>query len=117
MFCIEREFFFDAAHRVVDYSGKCENLHGHTYKLLVSVTGELKPDGMVLDFAILKRVVENSVIAELDHKFLNDIFDNPTTELVAKWIFDRLSHEFKAYNCSVSEIVLFEGHNNRVIVK
>jgi len=116
MFYIEREFFFDAAHRVVNYTGKCENLHGHTYKLIVSVTGELQANGMVTDFAILKQVVENSVIKELDHKFLNDIFENPTTELIAQWIFDRLTNEFEAFNCKLVEITLFEGHNNRVVV-
>jgi 6-pyruvoyltetrahydropterin/6-carboxytetrahydropterin synthase len=117
MFCIEREFWFDAAHRVLDYTGKCESLHGHTYKLILSITGDLKPDGMVLDFAIIKKIVEEQVIKELDHKFLNDIFENPTTELIAKWIYDKLSNEFEKFNCKIAEITLFEGHNSRVIIR
>jgi len=50
MLYISREFTFDSAHKIVDYQGKCENLHGHTYRLIVTVQGELKRDGMVLDF-------------------------------------------------------------------
>ena len=117
MFLLSREFSFDAAHRVVDYHGKCENLHGHTYHLIVTITGEIKNDGMVLDFAILKKVVNENVISELDHRYLNDLFENPTTELIAKWIYDKLSDAFKEFNCRVYEITLFEGNNNRVTVR
>ncbi len=117
MFYIEREFWFDAAHRVVDYSGKCENLHGHTYKLVVTVSGDIKSNGMVLDFAILKRIVEEKIINFLDHKYLNDLFENPTTELIASWIYNTLTAELKKLDCKVYKITLFEGHNNRVIVR
>ena len=89
-FYLSRNFTFDAAHRIIDYSGKCENLHGHTYKLTVTITGKLKSDGMVLDFAILKQIVEENVLERLDHKYLNDVFENPTTEIIAHWIFKNI---------------------------
>ncbi|BAL80941.1 6-carboxytetrahydropterin synthase QueD [Caldisericum exile] len=117
MFFLSREFSFDAAHRVIDYNGKCEKLHGHTYHLIVTITGDLKEDGMVLDFSILKKVVQEKVIVFLDHKYLNDVFENPTTEIVAQWIFKTLDNAFKEYNCKVYEIILFEGDNNRVSIR
>ena len=117
MLYISREFTFDSAHKIVDYQGKCENLHGHTYKLIVTVQGELKRDGMVLDFSILKKVVNENIISVLDHKYLNELFEQPTTEIIAQWIFDKLSQLIKEYQCSVYEVVLYEGANNRVIVR
>jgi len=117
MFFLSRDFYFDAAHKIVDYQGKCEELHGHTYKLTVTITGNLKDDGMVLDFAILKKVVNETIINKLDHRYLNDIFENPTTENIATWIFDELNKKFKEYDCSVYEVTLYEGKNNRVTVR
>ncbi|MGB9769588.1 MULTISPECIES: 6-carboxytetrahydropterin synthase QueD [Caldisericum] len=117
MFLLSREFSFDAAHRVIDYHGKCENMHGHTYHLVVTITGDLKDDGMVLDFSILKQIVQDKVISILDHKYLNEMFENPTTELVAQWIFNTLDNAFREFGCSVFEIILYEGDNNRVVVR
>jgi len=116
-FYLSRNFIFDAAHRIIDYSGKCENLHGHTYKLTVTITGELKSDGMVLDFAILKQIVEENVLERLDHKYLNDVFENPTTEIIARWIFEKLQKPFEEVNCSIYEVDLTEGVNNKVSIK
>ncbi len=117
MFLLSRDFFFDAAHRVIDYKGKCENLHGHTYKLTVTITGDLKDDGMVIDFAILKKVVEEEILNNLDHQYLNNLFSNPTTEIIAKWIFDKLNEAFSKIGCKINEVTLYEGHNNRVTVR
>lgn len=117
MTLLSREFHFDSAHFIKDYTGKCENLHGHTYRLIVTISGEVGKSRMVLDFSILKSVVEENIIDVLDHKNLNDLFENPTTEIIAQWIFDNLEDKFKEYHCSIYEIVLFEGMNNRVIIK
>lgn len=78
MISITKIFTFDAAHKLPDYVGKCANLHGHTYKLEVTVTGPLK-DGMVVDFGDLKKVV-NNVLRHYDHAYLNDLVLNPTAE-------------------------------------
>ena len=52
---VSRVFYFDAAHRIPDHSGECKNLHGHTYKLIVTMEGEVK-DGMVIDFEDMKNL-------------------------------------------------------------
>src|SRR3990167_6622430 len=85
-----RTFYFDAAHHLPDYKGKCENLHGHTYRLDVIIESEIGKDGMILDFNELKKTVETSVIEKLDHQDLNRIFKNPTAENMAEWIFSQL---------------------------
>ena len=54
-----KEFEFDAAHYLPSYNGKCEHLHGHTYKLVVKVDGRPDMEGMVLDFSLLKKIVQN----------------------------------------------------------
>lgn len=114
---LSRTFHFDAAHKVVDYNGKCENLHGHTYFLKVTIEGDLKENGMVLDFAILKKETDELIETYLDHKYLNDSFKNPTTENIAIFIFDKLSEKFEKYGCKVKEITLSEGANNTVAVR
>jgi 6-pyruvoyltetrahydropterin/6-carboxytetrahydropterin synthase len=88
---------FSAAHRLREYEGACERLHGHNYKVRVTVGGpRLGPSGMLLDFKVLKREV-NAAMDELDHRCLNeDIADfgegklNPTAENIAMWLGQRL---------------------------
>lgn len=87
---VTKEFTFDAAHFLTDYYGKCEKLHGHTYKLQVTVTGDLGSNGLLLDFVLLKKIVKDKVLSKLDHSHLNDHFPNPTSELVANWIWQQL---------------------------
>ena len=116
-FYLSRNFTFDAAHRIVDYAGKCERLHGHTYMLKVTIQGELQESGMVVDFAIIKNLVNDEIISKLDHVDLNEIFINPTTENIAMWIFEKLQKPFEKFNCSIYEIDLTEGINNTVSIK
>lgn len=78
--CFSKIFKFDAAHNLTKYHGKCERLHGHTYKLVVTVKGKLDEQDMVIDFALLKDIVQKEVIDILDHAYLNDIIENPTAE-------------------------------------
>ncbi|MFH1403613.1 MAG: 6-carboxytetrahydropterin synthase QueD [Candidatus Altiarchaeota archaeon] len=99
-----RTFYFDAAHHLPDYKGGCEHVHGHTYRLEVEVEGDIKDDGMVLDFNDLKKVVNKEVIDELDHSDLNKILDNPTAENITQWIWDCLEGKIM-----VSRIRLWEG--------
>jgi len=83
---------FAAAHNLRNYYGKCENLHGHNYKVRVTLAGkELDDTGLLYDFVHLKRVIQE-VIGSLDHKYLNELppFDkiNPSAENIAWYIFD-----------------------------
>ena len=66
---LTKQFTFDMAHALPLYQGKCRNIHGHTYKLLVTVqaTGEPGPDGMVLDFSAIKQIVEQQIVLPFDH--------------------------------------------------
>lgn len=67
---VTREFVFDAAHRLMHHPGKCKNIHGHTYKVLVTVSGDIHPTtGIVMDFKDLKTAV-TPIIDEFDHKLI-----------------------------------------------
>lgn len=92
MLTVTKEFTFDAAHYLTKYYGKCENLHGHTYKLHVTLSGEMQENGLLIDFVILKRIVKKHVLDFLDHKNLNDTFENPSSEHIAKWIWNKLEN-------------------------
>ncbi|MBC7293148.1 MAG: 6-carboxytetrahydropterin synthase QueD [Thermoleophilia bacterium] len=86
---------FAAAHRLPEHEGKCRRLHGHTYMFEVTVEGHPQPSGpsagMVMDFADLRRVVDEVVVQPLDHSVLNEVLDFvPTVEAVAAWAFARL---------------------------
>ena len=89
---------FAAAHFLRDYNGKCENLHGHNYKVYAHVRGpELNEGGMLLDFSKLKAALRQ-VCKELDHTNLNDkpVFDqNPSAERIAMYIYDGIISQLK----------------------
>lgn len=106
---ITKMFTFDSAHRLEEYEGKCCHLHGHTYKLEVTVKGEVDTSGMVFDFSVLKAVVNEQVLIHLDHKYLNEVFDfNPTSENITVWIFERIDESLQDYPCSLESLKLWE---------
>ena len=76
MLKVAKEFSFDMAHLLDGHDGKCQNLHGHTYNLQVIVSGETENNGakkgMVIDFADLKRAVNELIISPMDHAFIYD---------------------------------------------
>lgn len=91
---IFKEFTFEAAHRLgqVPPGHKCAHLHGHSYRVALHVLGEIGADtGWVTDFGDLSEAFA-PLRAHLDHRYLNDIdgLDNPTSELLAVWIYERL---------------------------
>jgi len=88
---VTKEFTFDAAHFLTRYHGACERMHGHTYRLRVTVEGDVQENGLVIDFAILKKIVKDMVLDKLDHQVINDILPNPSAELMTIWIWDQLS--------------------------
>lgn len=113
---ITRIFTFSAAHHLTDYKGICERPHGHTYRLAVKVEGEVAKDGFVVDFAVLKKVVEKKVLAKLDHRDLNDIFKNPSAENIVLWIWKQLKNigRLAKRKIKLDEIKLWEGDNTYV---
>jgi len=87
---VSREFSFVGAHQLPHYQGKCERLHGHTWRLRVTVQAQVGPDGIAFDFAELGRIVRDKVIEKLDHTFLNDMIPNPSAENIAYWVWEQL---------------------------
>ncbi len=112
-----KQFTFDAAHFVPSYHGKCEALHGHTYKLLVKVEGKRDEEGMVIDFAVLKRIVKEQVLDVLDHKCLNDILPVPTAENIAVYVWDKLADVLLCENYHLFEVVVWETQNNGCVYR
>jgi len=105
---------FAAAHNLRDYHGKCEDLHGHNYKVRVVLEGkELDSTGLLYDFVHLKHVIQD-VIRSLDHKYLNELepFDklNPSAENIARHIYDETSkHILKSPNATrVAGVTVWE---------
>lgn len=82
------DFEFAAAHRLPRYDGPCSRMHGHNYRLTVTVDGGIDPrSGMVVDFEVVRRVVWDSALSRWDHQTMNDFLENPTAEnmVVALW--------------------------------
>lgn len=93
---ISRRYTFQSAHRLPNVlpGHKCARLHGHTYELEVEVEGPIDPTlGWVIDYAHLDAVVKKVVLDTVDHRYLNEIpgLENPTSEIIAQWVFDRLT--------------------------
>ena len=94
MFEVTVEETFAAGHALRNYKGKCENVHGHNYRVQVTLEGEeLDATGLLVDFVELKKVL-NRILDTMDHQFLNDVppFDqlNPSAENMARYIFEEL---------------------------
>jgi 6-pyruvoyltetrahydropterin/6-carboxytetrahydropterin synthase len=95
MFEVSVEEVFPAGHALRNYHGKCENVHGHNYRVRVTVQGpDVDENGLLIDFAEVKRLVR-AVKDRLDHQFLNDLppFDsiNPSAENIAKYFYDEIN--------------------------
>ena len=99
MYYARVEAEFSAAHFLSHYHGKCENLHGHNYKVRLWVKGvELDQGGMLADFSLLKKAL-NEALSFLDHSNLNDmeIFQNdPSAERIAKFVFEEVRKKLPA---------------------
>ena len=88
MLSITKIFNFEAAHRISNYEGACHNLHGHSYKLLVTLSGEQPgEDDMLIDFKVLKKIVQEEILSPLDHALiLKDTMDHRET-------YEKLGHK------------------------
>lgn len=86
---VTKELTFDACHQLKEYLGACARLHGHTYKLQVTIEGTVDYRGIVLDFKELNRYLKEEVVADLDHFNLNDQFTfNTTAENIVVVLFE-----------------------------
>lgn len=115
MFEVKVTADFSAAHSLRGYKGKCEELHGHNWKVEVQVSSPgLNQMGMVLDFKVLKDMLKR-IITDLDHKHLNklDFFKkvSPTSEQIAKYIYDRLARRCQA-DIKIKKVTVWESNNS-----
>lgn len=114
---IRKRFAFEAAHVLPFHDGKCSRLHGHSYRLDVTLDGALQTagaaTGMVVDFDVLARTVRASVIDALDHGSLNDLIPNPTAENIVAWIWQRLGPELP----QLAELALWETRTAAAILR
>ncbi len=115
MYEVTVERSFAAGHYLRNYKGKCENPHGHNYKIRVTLQGrELDSAGLLLDFRDLKGVMKKT-IERLDHQMMNDVEPftvlNPSAENIAKYFFDQTNAELKDLTrgrVSVKDVTVFE---------
>ena len=106
---VER-FKFEAAHAVL-IDGQTEEIHGHTFRLEIAVEGPLR-NGYVIDFLRLRNIVDE-IVKKLDHRNLNALFKNPTTENIALWIAGEIEKSLPE-EVKLHRLVLWEGDENGV---
>jgi len=113
MFTLSVKDVFSAAHRLENYHGKCEELHGHNFFVEAVFAGEkLGSGGMLVDFKVLKRYVKH-VLDSLDHKYINEIdFFNErasSSEFIAMYIFQELKSVVKEKNIFLKQVRVWES--------
>ena len=122
MFEVTVEQTFAAGHALRNYHGKCEDVHGHNYRVRVTVEGEqLDSTGLLVDFLEVNKLITGAV-GYLDHRFINDLppFDqiNPSAENIAKYFYDRISvglkHEVPVH---ISAIQVWETDTSSAIYR
>ena len=112
MYEISVDYSFAAGHALRGYKGKCENVHGHNYKVRVTVAGEkLNSIGLLMDFIDLRGAVK-ALAERIDHRFMNDIppFDqiNPSAENLAKYFSDGLDLQVREHGIHVRSVTVWE---------
>ncbi len=90
---VSKEFTFDAAHHLHNYEGKCKNLHGHTYRAVLGLSGYTDDRGIMLDFGDIKKIWKEKIEIHLDHRYLNETLPpmNTTAENIVVWIYEKLN--------------------------
>jgi 6-pyruvoyltetrahydropterin/6-carboxytetrahydropterin synthase len=116
MFTLLVKDTFSAAHRLENYKGKCESLHGHNYTIEALFTGQkLNTEGMLVDFKVLKGYVK-TVLEGLDHKYINEIpffcTQASSSEYVAMYIFGEIRKLIKEEELSLKEVRVWESENS-----
>lgn len=107
---LSKEFKFEAAHQLPNHDGKCQRLHGHSWRGVVTCKfNELvqsgPKDGMGIDYADIKKVMKPIVDNFLDHHYLNDTLEmeSPTSERVAQWIYQMIKDTLPVVSVTIYE--------------
>ena len=99
---------FSSAHRLPQYDGPCYQLHGHTWKVVFLIEGPVQPNGMVYDFKILKKLLDEQLP---DHQYLNDLVENPTAENLATYLFAKVNTALQPLGLKLKSLELWENEN------
>lgn len=105
---------FSSAHHLPDYDGPCRDLHGHTWKAVFVIEGPIQPSGMVCDFKVVKKLLDEHLP---DHKLLNDLLPNPTAELLAEHLFKTIGAELAGQNLKLKTLEIWESDNAAAIAQ
>lgn len=122
MYEVSVEQTFAAGHALRNYHGKCENVHGHNYRVRITVAGEQLDDtGLLVDFLEIKRLM-GAVADYLDHRFINDLppFDtlNPSAENIARYFHDRVNQGLAAATpVRISEVKIWETETSAAVYR
>ena len=113
MYDLTVESQFSAAHQLRGYKGKCENMHGHNWRVQIAVTaGRLNDIGLAIDFHELKNIT-NETLSSLDHSVLNEVFPfteiNPSSENIAKWLYDSIKKRLGNNIVKIASVTVWEG--------
>jgi 6-pyruvoyltetrahydropterin/6-carboxytetrahydropterin synthase len=117
---VSREGRFSSAHRLRDYQGPCEQLHGHNWRVRVTVGSDtLDQSGMVMDFRLLGKQLAD-VLRRFDHAYLNEVapFDaqNPTSENIARYVFEVLNAQLAEGTRAVDRVEVWETEQSKAVV-
>jgi 6-pyruvoyltetrahydropterin/6-carboxytetrahydropterin synthase len=119
MFQVSVEETFSAGHALRGYKGKCENVHGHNYRVRVTLEGpQLDSTGLLVDFTHLKHVIRE-IMGRLDHQFMNDLEPfknvNPSAENVAKYFYEEATRRLKDLppGARITDVILWETDTSR----
>ena len=107
--------YFAAAHNLREFRGKCENLHGHNWKVEVVLRGKsLEKNGILVDFGEVKAEVRE-VLEEMDHKYLNELpffsTNNPSSENITRFLFEKLSAKFNTADRRLYSVTAWESED------
>jgi len=104
---IAKEFRWEMGHRLPDHFGKCKNIHGHSYKMLVEFSGELDKNGMIIDYYDVEKII-SPVIEKLDHAFMVNKNDKVVLEFLEKMDSKRVVVEFESTAENICKYLLNE---------
>lgn len=107
-----KTFYFDSAHFLPDYKGRCHEVHGHRWRVEVGIKGEIQQEGsdkgMIIDFSKLKEKLGYLFNDVLDHTLINDLVPNPTAENIIGWIVVKIDKELSNTPFSLVGLKLYE---------
>jgi len=116
MYTLTVETKFSSAHQLREYKGKCENMHGHSWKVRVCIASEkLNEIGIAMDFTDLKRIT-GEVVGPLDHVCLNDLPQfthiNPSSENISHWVFDSVKKRLEGHPVILKSVTVWESETS-----